>query len=103
MCSKKENEKRKAEKVRKLFIASFADATDLSRMLTYNDDEFTYWTAVNSWVIWFSKNMLAIDSAVIIDLKIGGNEKSVKETIKRFASDDKLVEFIYKYKNYVNT
>lgn len=103
MCSKKENEKMKAEIVKDLYKMSFWRATNIDGLLAFDGDLYTYWTAVNSWITWFSKNMQYIDSNVSTAKKLdGANEEIIKSVIRRFAQPNDLVDFIYNYK-YANS
>lgn len=100
MRTKKQNEEEKEKKIVSYINPkkNMADAIDLTNLLQYGKQEYTFWSHVVSWNEWFCKNIPYIKNAADVAIFCGSdNENLCNEIAERYTrKNHKLAEFILK-------
>lgn len=83
MCSRKENEKRKEERILSYINPhkKFADAIDYTNMIQYGHKDEVFWSHIISWNEWFCTHLLYIKSAAETAIICGSDNDSLVNTI----------------------
>lgn len=83
MCTRKENEKKKEERILSYINPKkkFADAIDLTNMVQYRHKDEGFWRRINSWNEWFCTHTLYIKSAAETALICGADNEGMINAI----------------------